>query len=475
MLCVFICSFLFLLCSCCTAVRVQLSTGWIEGSSSDGVDSFLGVPYGIAGRWQRGREFPSWLGVRSALTYAPACAQIGAMGQEDCLFLDVYRRSGGNSSQQILTWIHGGGFFAGSSSQYRGFELTKATSAIVVVLQYRLGPFGFLPQSPNLGLFDQYLALDWVRRNAKAFGGDPSQIILAGESAGAASVLGHLSSPLSKGVGAAAALSPGPSQVLPCSALLAFGEKIFSFCNCTSVSSCSSASTQCLLDAFSQALASGPVSPFTPCIDFEFLVDAPVLSLQSFPRIPLMVGTVSCEGALLSWQTASQPPGPMRDAPQRASTIVRGIETFSGALNLTSLYPMTMGPWDALTSVWSDYAIYCLAHRVMAKVATVRYLFDSFVPGNYIYFLGSTHASDLPFWFNAPSVPNGPSSPPFLPGGNSLLALQMSRLLASFVSLQQNTSQMLLLSDKGLQNVDFPDESERCAMWIDVFKSSAYS
>src|SRR5436190_16116692 len=142
---------------------------------------------------------------------------------EDCLYLNVWSSSLGTRApaRPVMVWIHGGGFFAGFGGEERhnGARLAQK-GAVVVTLNYRLGPLGFLahpalaaesPQraSGNYGLLDQIAALQWVKRNIARFGGDPSRVTIFGESAGGMSVGSLIASPLAKGLFQRAILESG--------------------------------------------------------------------------------------------------------------------------------------------------------------------------------------------------------------------------------------------------------------------------
>ncbi|CAL8102386.1 unnamed protein product [Orchesella dallaii] len=156
-----------------------------------------------------------WNGTRDAIAPSPQCIQLDIMrllevhGQEDCLYLNVYTPNLPNLSRSkrrlpVMVWIHGGGFFFGAGSIFGPAYLLNH-DIILVTINYRLGPFGFLSTgddaSPgNQGLKDQVLALKWVQENIHAFGGDPNSVTIFGESAGAVSIQHHIVSPVSKGL-----------------------------------------------------------------------------------------------------------------------------------------------------------------------------------------------------------------------------------------------------------------------------------
>jgi para-nitrobenzyl esterase len=209
--------------------KVNIDAGMVEGRLEEGMWEFLGIPYAAPPtgelRWRPPAPVPPWEGVRPCAQFGDSCPQpeapwygLGRLG-EDCLYLNVWVAAGEVAEPlPVMVWIHGGGFLSGSTSLelqrglplYNGHRLAER-GVIVVTINYRLGPFGFLAhpllsrESPegvsgNYGLLDQLDALQWVRRNISYFGGDASRITLFGESAGAMSILDLMVSPLSAGL-----------------------------------------------------------------------------------------------------------------------------------------------------------------------------------------------------------------------------------------------------------------------------------
>jgi para-nitrobenzyl esterase len=206
---------------------VRAPAGAVEGEIKEDVLAFKGVPYALppvgAARWKPPVAMPEWKGVRSAKQFASSCIQPRprpgssiyaneppAMS-EDCLFLNVWAMKGARKAP-VFVWIHGGALTTGSSSEplYDGTKLAKR-GVVVVSINYRLGVLGYLahPQlsaessegiSGNYGLLDQIEALRWLSRNIAAFGGDPSNVTIAGESAGALSVMYLMASPPARGL-----------------------------------------------------------------------------------------------------------------------------------------------------------------------------------------------------------------------------------------------------------------------------------
>src|SRR5438132_1689155 len=218
--------------------RVTFDTGTLEGLDTAGVLVFRGIPYAAPPvgnlRWRPPQPAAHWSGVRDASKLGHNCIQhqpyddidpFAAGVSEDCLYLNVWTKSlplpASRVPLPVLVWIHGGGFWAGFGGEERhnGGPLAKK-GAVVVTLNYRLGPFGFLAhpafasESPqhaagNYGLLDQIAALQWVKRNIARFGGDPSRVTIFGESAGGMSVGSLIASPLAKGLFQRAILESG--------------------------------------------------------------------------------------------------------------------------------------------------------------------------------------------------------------------------------------------------------------------------
>lgn len=197
-----------------TQVTVQINEGKIRGNVKDGLMDFKGIPYAtpITGndRWSLPKPPKSWSGVLDTTKYKSSCPQMCRYGlteasyDEDCLYINVTAplKEDKDTKLPVVVWIHGGAFVGGSSSLYPLDFIAKSGDVVAVSFNYRLGAFGFMPhpefdQNHNggFGLEDQREALRWVKRNIHAFGGDPDNITIAGESAGAQGVCMHLIAP----------------------------------------------------------------------------------------------------------------------------------------------------------------------------------------------------------------------------------------------------------------------------------------
>ena len=184
--------------------------GPLRGVVRNGVIEVRGIPYARKPeRWSPPQPAGNWKEILDAGSFCPACPQLARFGlteasdAEDCLSLNVSRPLSIPKGQRlpVLVWIHGGAFVGGSSNLYRLDALARR-NLVVVSPNYRLGVLGFMPHpafdqgsNGNLGLMDQREALRWVQRNIAAFGGDPTNVTIAGESAGAGSICAHLAAP----------------------------------------------------------------------------------------------------------------------------------------------------------------------------------------------------------------------------------------------------------------------------------------
>ena len=212
------------------ALDVTTDDGPVRGASTGGLNIFKGIPYAAPPtgnrRWAPPARPTRWMKPQPATDFGPPCPQVkdGAVHlSEDCLRLNVWAPAATAKPRAVLVWIHGGGYVEGHSSEgwYDAAQLAQREDLVVVSFNYRLGLLGFLalPQltapdggTGNWGLRDQIAALDWVRRNIAAFGGDPQRVMVAGESAGAVSVTTLLAATPAQGLFQRAAIQSGTSR-----------------------------------------------------------------------------------------------------------------------------------------------------------------------------------------------------------------------------------------------------------------------
>jgi para-nitrobenzyl esterase len=222
-------------------VLVETRRGPVRGVAEGGLAVFRGLPFArppVGPLRFRPPEPPEpWSGVRDAARFGPSASQNGALvgplmslgisrTGEDCLYLNVWTPAADRARRPVLVWIHGGAFVLGSGSQmlYDGATLARRGDVVVVTVNYRLGALGFLrlrdrfgerlPASGNEGLLDQVAALEWVRDEIAAFGGDPGNVTIFGESAGAMSCATLLGMPRARGLFHRAILQSGAANYL---------------------------------------------------------------------------------------------------------------------------------------------------------------------------------------------------------------------------------------------------------------------
>jgi len=303
------------------AAPVATAEGPVEGATKDGVTRFLGIPYAKPPvgplRWMPPQPIAKWTAVRDATKFGPICAQVTTLGpfagppnsNEDCLYLNVF--TGDTTAKRpVLVWIHGGGYFDGASNDYDPTKLVTRGKLVVVTINYRLNLFGFMANPAldaeghpfgNYGIMDMQAALRWVKRNAAAFGGDPDDVTVGGQSAGAGASSALVMSPGSKGlIHRAIFQSGGYSPFVPLSVSEDKGRKFAAAAGCTSgdIAKCLRALPASKIEALA-----GTASETSPLITNP-MVDGTVIPRQEidlieagrFNQVPIMMGTTHDEG-----------------------------------------------------------------------------------------------------------------------------------------------------------------------------------
>ena len=313
---------------------VHVDSGWVRGNTENGVHQFLGIPYASPPvgdlRWRPPEPPQKWSGVLEATELPNLCAQVTTLGvfagpasvDEDCLYLNVYTtgmggRGQGNSGTKrpVLVWIHGGGSVDGTANDYDGSKLATGgplgTDTVTVIINYRLGLYGYLAHPAlnseghpfaNYGVLDIQAALRWVQRNIEAFGGDPNNVALGGQSAGASNTAANMISPLAAGLFHRAILQSTPTTVYPSLATgLARGSAFAEAAGCpgdnASAAACLRALTpQQILGLQGTANANGPYVT-GPMVDGTVIPLAPLEAWTSgrFNRVAVMGGNTHDE------------------------------------------------------------------------------------------------------------------------------------------------------------------------------------
>jgi carboxylesterase type B len=420
---------------------VRTDAGLISGTQDAGVQSFRGVPYAKPPvgdlRWQPPQPAQSWHGVRAATAFGNPCpVRASANGPrsetEDCLYLNVFRPTSARPGARlpVYFWIHGGGLTNGSGNQHDGSFIVARTGAIVVSINYRLGVFGFLAnpllsdEAGNYGLKDQQAALQWVRRNIGAFGGDPGQITIGGESAGGFSVCAHLTVPGSRHLFAKAIIQSGSCIASPLATLVTAGTSFATAVGCTDAACLRGKSVAALLDAppplssFAYGGASMPENPDT------------VVSEGRFQRVPVIVGANRDEGRTFAQgfigQTRQQYEGFVRATyPTKADAVLARYPWPADADQFTAAYLVGAVMTDSgLIARLGGCPTLAFIDTFARYTRTYAYRFDhrtgpglSPQPAGYVW--GAGHAAELAYFW--PSFDNGtPIAPTFNPAERRL-------------------------------------------------------
>jgi para-nitrobenzyl esterase len=405
---------------------VSVGDGQIRGKHAGSTDDYLGIPYAAAPvgalRWRPPQPPPRWPGIRAATHFAPHCPQpTGVFGHpsvsEDCLYLNVFRPARQTSSElPVMLWTHGGGLVGGESDDYDPARLV-ADGVIVVTINYRLGALGFLahpalasrPGGPagDYGLMDQQAALRWLHQNIRAFGGNPANVTIFGESAGGQSVLLQLISPTARGLFAKAiAESGGYAQYpVPLASAEAQGQAF------AAKAGCASQTATCLRSLpVATILADQDQSGATADIDGLVLRQPLKQALASgnFSHVPVIDGSNHDEWRLFVALAI------LEGHPVTAASYLQTIEStlhvspnIAGIIALT--YPVTAYPSPplAMSAMGTDGIFACptlLLDQDMAKYTpTFAYEFgDENAPNAYPnpgFSYGATHASELQYLF----------------------------------------------------------------------------
>lgn len=427
-----------------TGLVIPTDHGSVQGKSTSGVRAFLGIPFGATtagnNRWRPPQPAETWSTPRDATAYGPSCAQI-FQDNEDCLTLNVWSPDPAPTSPlPTMVWIYGGAFNVGAAdSTYPGDQIVRAGNVVVVSVNYRLGPFGFLALSDlaaedpngetgNYGLIDQQAALTWVQANIGSFGGDKTNVTLFGESAGGNSVGLHLMSPASVGLFHKAIIESG-LVTLPARTLTegeALGNRFAQAAGCSTpgqVLSCLRAQSPSQLVS---AAGSAPTSPggaffedtttnffFQPIVDGRLVPEqrAQALADGKVAHVPVLQGANADEGAL--FQEASS----VSDASSYMAALER---TFgSGASDVAAEYPLAnyATPDDALAQIVGDAFFVCASRRMgralsVAGIANYAYEFSAVDANGQVSLWNSTptHFVEVPYVFGTTPLASVPPS-----------------------------------------------------------------
>jgi para-nitrobenzyl esterase len=431
---------------------VKTTGGLVQGTTTtDGsIRVYKGIPFAAAPvgelRWQAPKPALPWPGVRDAKEFGARCVQgqifsdiVFTNKSEDCLNLNVWTPARGPDERlPVMVWIHGGGFQAGSGAENRhDGEAFARKGVVIVTINYRLGVFGFFAHpeltresgrnaSGNYGLLDQVAALEWVRDNAAAFGGDAKNVTIFGESAGSFAVSALMASPLAQGLfhkaigesGAYFPLGAGALPLRPLAEAEAQGTKFQQALGAASLADLRAKPAEEVLQA---AMKAQPW--FAPDLDGHFLTAAvqPTFAAGKQAQVPLLAGWNADEtraGVVLAKEkpNATTFPADVRkrfgahaDAVLKVYPAANDAEALESAASLASDGFIGFSTWR-----WIE------AHRATATAPVYRYSFDRKIPvepGNAVNGtpatskdVGARHAGEIEYVFGtlALSLPKVP-------------------------------------------------------------------
>jgi len=423
---------------------VETPAGKLRGEAIGALNVFKGIPYALPPvgglRWRPPVAMSPWTGVRDAAQFSAACmhpkpqpsiyADELAAVSEDCLSLNVWAKQGARN-EPVLVWIHGGALTSGSSSErmYDGAKLA-ARGMVLVSINYRLGILGYLahpqlsaesPQriSGNYGLLDQIEALRWVQRNIAAFGGDPANVTIAGESAGGLSVMYLMASPQARGLFARAIAQSAYMISMPElkranfgeQAAEAIGSRVATALGSPHVTDLRSMDAAKLVNATAQT-GYFPLGTVDGHVLPQQLVE--VFDRGEQAKVPILAGFNSGEIRSLRFLA---PPAPKDAATYEAAIRKRYADL---ADDFLQLYPSNR-PEDSVLATTRDALYGWTSERLVTKQTaqgqpSYLYFFDHGYPAADAAGLHAFHASELPYVFGTadrtpalwPKVPESP-------------------------------------------------------------------
>ena len=412
------------------------SKGDVEGREKEGVVLFAGIPYVAppVGEWRFKAPQPhdAWQGVRPAQRFGPAAPQIPGEGltgnvpvnwDEDCLTLNISTPAVDGNGRPVFVWIHGGGYRTGQGGipWYNGAHFCANGDIVVVSINYRLGALGFAhlarfgeeyATSGVNGTLDQIAALEWVRDNIRAFGGNPDDVTIAGESAGAFSIGTLLGSPRAAGLFKKAIAQSGAGHhTLPVDAAEKVTDLFCDTLNVTSKDDLHKASVDDILDAQANVdagLGRGaeltsalgvPVAPFYPVVEGSVLPMSPIEAIRqgASADVPVLIGTNRHETTLWAGMFGEVDEEQLRNIAGRFGGDDRMVRTYREGRPDGSA-------GDSLFAITTDHmfripAIRLAEARVAQEAKTWMYLF-TWESRAFEGRLKATHAIEIPFVFN---------------------------------------------------------------------------
>ncbi|MFI7061011.1 carboxylesterase/lipase family protein [Kribbella sp. NPDC050124] len=446
---------------------VQTTAGTVQGVAKSNYRVFNGIPYAAPPvgqlRWQPPQLAAGWQGTRDAREPASDCVQTAvawrpaaASTNEDCLYLNVWTPRQTTGSKPVAVWFHGGGSINGAGRDFAPVDMVTQGDLLVVTVNYRLGALGYLtlPQldeegaSGNYGLLDQVQALRWVKDNIARFGGDPSRVLIAGQSAGASGVCGLLASPKAAGLFSTAVIQSSScavntresAQQRNAGFVTAIG------CDSTGVVACLRSKTPAeIVNAQQKAGVWGRVIqpgvlPLAPRDAFK---------AGAFNKVPVLVGAVQNESRAMVYEQND-----LINQPVTAADYIARITAQYGAraADVLARYPLKNydSPGAALAAVGTDSGNACAAlfNAAALTPSVPAYVYEfrdetaplrpyELVPSSFS--LATQHSAELPYLW----------------GSNTMTPLtkQQEKLSSAMIAYWSTFARTGSLDPKGLPGV----------------------
>lgn len=429
---------------------ISLDDGDVQGQVNGATREFLGIPFAAPPvgslRWRPPAPVTPWVGTLDATSYSSACPQLPSLTgtpseNEDCLYLNVWTPDPAPvEPRPVMIWIHGGSNVAGSTGDgvpfpgydgvrlYDGHTLAGERNVVVVTVNYRLGVFGFyghsdlegedlgFPYAGNQGLLDQRQAMQWVQSNIAAFGGDPENVTIFGESAGSFDVCAHVVSPMSAGLFHRAISQSGGCSVGVRTAAEAatVADNISATLGCDvapdELACLRAASVTDVLDA-AGSVPEGAENDLAISIDGAFLPDHPrtLFDTEQFSKVPYILGANLDEGTLFFIGST-----PLANDAEYQAALFATFGVYAPEIN--ALYPSAHypTPQDALIRVFGDSRLVCSTFDVAQRVAnasktkTFVYSFEQIpgLPFIDLLNLGAFHGLEIAYVFGSIPPPS---------------------------------------------------------------------
>jgi para-nitrobenzyl esterase len=457
---------------------VHVESGRLRGLPSGAAYAYRGIPFARPPigplRWRAPQPATPWEGELLADRYGPACVQSHgpghATGDEDCLKLNVWSpRARPEEPLPVLVWIHGGANTSGSSGDnayrpgivqpphiYDGTFLVEQGPVVVVTLNYRVGALGYFVHPAldgeegrpggNYGILDQIAALRWVQRNIAAFGGDPTRVMIFGNSAGGQNSCALFATPAAGGLFSRAIMQSGLCFLPPCASSRDSGVALATALGCAGDADVVACLRSKPADDVAKAVLSdhtlAGIANFNPCVDGTLFPDTPLRLIEQGRHndVPFIAGSNADEFALILDDAL----GRVISSEEEYVAQVKAIWGEALGALILAQYPASdhASPRAAMMSVLADLGYHCPTRRAVRAAArhsdaVWRYVYGHVLPHPALTFAGAFHSQELFFLFDGSGLPVDaeiPGSGYTFDAAERALAQSLARLWIGFAA-----------------------------------------